>query len=162
MKLYWHPVSLMPWRVRIALAEKSLAYEEVIIDLPGGASHRPEFLVLNPFGQVPVLEDEGMTFAESTAILEYLEDKHPEPALMPPSAPARADVRQLMCWSNGPWMMSWKRGWRPLHWVFPIPQRCGRRAAPNSNTMSPFWPPGWSGRNGWPATTRLPTSAMRR
>lgn len=113
MKLYWHPVSLMPWRVRIALAEKGLDCEDVVIDLPGGASHRPEFLALNPFGQVPVLEDGGRAFAESTAILEFLEDTHPRPALMPASAMARAEVRQLMCWSNGPWMMSWKR------WVAP-------------------------------------------
>jgi glutathione S-transferase len=119
MKLYWHPVSLMPWRVRIALAEKSLDYEEVVIDLPGGASHRPEFLALNPFGQVPVLEDGGRAFAESTAILEYLEETHPRPALMPAAADARAEVRQLMCWSNGPWMMSWKRWVAPASLGFP-------------------------------------------
>ncbi len=119
MKLYWHPVSLMPWRVRIALAEKGLDYEEAVIDLPGGASRQPAFLALNPFGQVPVLEDGGRVFAESTAILEYLEEIHPEPALMPVSASARADVRQLMCWSNGPWMMSWKRWVAPASLGFP-------------------------------------------
>jgi len=119
MKLYWHPVSLMPWRVRIALAEKGLAFEEVIIDLPGGASHRPEFLALNPFGQVPVLEDDRRAFAESTAILEYLEETRPEPALMPTCPSARAEIRQLMCWSNGPWMMSWKRWLAPASMGFP-------------------------------------------
>ncbi len=119
MKLYWHPVSLMPWRVRIALAEKGLSYEEAIIDLPGGASHRPEFLALNPFGQVPVLEDDGRAFAESTAILEYLEEIRPEPALLPKSPSARAEVRQLMCWSNGPWMLSWKRWLAPASMGFP-------------------------------------------
>lgn len=119
MKLYWHPVSLMPWRVRIALAEKGLDYEEAVIDLPGGASHQPDFLALNPFGQVPVLEDDGRAFAESTAILEYLEETHPRPALMPASAAARADVRQLMCWSNGPWMLSWKRWMAPVSMGFP-------------------------------------------
>lgn len=119
MKLYWHPVSLMPWRVRIALAEKGLDYEEVVIDLPGGASHQPDFLALNPFGQVPVLEDDGRAFAESTAILEYLEETHPRPALMPVPATARADVRQLMCWSNGPWMLSWKRWVAPASMGFP-------------------------------------------
>lgn len=123
MKLYWHPVSLMPWRVRIALAEKGLSCDEVVIDLPGGASHQPAFLALNPFGQVPVLEDDGTAFAESTAILEYLEDTHPEPPLMPLSAPARAEVRQLMCWSNGPWMLSWKRWVGPASMGFPdIPE----------------------------------------
>lgn len=119
MKLYWHPVSLMPWRVRIALAEKGLNYEEAVIDLPGGASHEPAFLALNPFGQVPVLEDDGRAFAESTAILEYIEETHPRPALMPPSPAARADVRQLMCWSNGPWMTSWKRWVGPTSMGFP-------------------------------------------
>lgn len=119
MKLYWHPVSLMPWRVRIALAEKGLDYEEVVVDLPGGASHQPDFLALNPFGQVPVLEDGGRAFAESTAILEYLEDSHRQPPLMPAAAAARAEVRQLMCWSNGPWMMSWKRWVAPASLGFP-------------------------------------------
>lgn len=119
MKLYWHPVSLMPWRVRIALAEKGLDCEEAVIDLPGGASHRPDFLALNPFGQVPVLEDDGHAFAESTAILEYLDEVHPQPPLMPARPAARADVRQLMCWSNGPWMMSWKRWVAPASLGFP-------------------------------------------
>jgi len=119
VKLYWHPVSLMPWRVRIALAEKGLDSAEVIIDLPGGASHQPDFLALNPFGQVPVLEDGGRAFAESTAILEYLEETYPRPALMPAAADARAEVRQLMCWSNGPWMMSWKRWVAPASLGFP-------------------------------------------
>lgn len=119
MKLYWHPVSLMPWRVRIALAEKGLDCEETVIDLPGGASHRPDFLALNPFGQVPVLEDGGRPFAESTAILEYLEETQPLPALMPASPAERADARQLMCWSNGPWMTSWKRWAAPASMGFP-------------------------------------------
>ena len=109
----------MPWRVRIALAEKGLDYEEAVIDLPGGASHKPDFLALNPFGQVPVLEDDGRAFAESTAILEYIEETHPEPPLMPSSAADRADVRQLMCWSNGPWMTSWKRWVGPTSMGFP-------------------------------------------
>jgi glutathione S-transferase len=42
-----------------------------------------DFLRLNPFGQIPVLEDEGVTIAESIAILEYLEERYPTPALMP-------------------------------------------------------------------------------
>jgi glutathione S-transferase len=113
MKLYWHPVSLMPWRVRIALAEKGLACDEEIIDLPGGASRRPAFLALNPFGQVPVLEDDGTVIAESTAILEYLEELKPDPALMPARPAARATVRQLMGWSNDIWPFSWKR------WIAP-------------------------------------------
>lgn len=113
MKLYWHPVSLMPWRVRIALAEKALAFEEEIVDLPGGAGQEPAFLALNPFGQAPVLEDRGTVIAESTAILEYLEELAPEPRLMPTALSARALVRQFMGWSTDTWPFSWKR------WVAP-------------------------------------------
>jgi glutathione S-transferase len=113
LKLYWHPVSLMPWRVRIALAEKGLACDEEIIDLPGGASRQPAFLALNPFGQVPVLEDGDMVIAESSAILEYLEELKPDPPLMPATPAGRAVVRQLMGWSNDIWPFSWKR------WIAP-------------------------------------------
>jgi glutathione S-transferase len=70
MKLYWHLFSVVPRRVRIALREKDLACEEIEVDLPGGALRQPEFRRLNPFGQVPVLEDGGLVIAESIAILE--------------------------------------------------------------------------------------------
>jgi glutathione S-transferase len=60
MRLYWHPFSIFPRRVRIALLEKGVPCEDVIVDLPGGALNTPEFRRLNPFGQVPVLEDDGL------------------------------------------------------------------------------------------------------
>jgi glutathione S-transferase len=56
MRLYWHPFSVVPRRVRIAVREKGVACEEVQVDLPGGALRQPAFRRLNPFGQVPVLE----------------------------------------------------------------------------------------------------------
>jgi glutathione S-transferase len=97
VRLYWHPFSIFPRRVRIALREKGLACDEVIVDLPGGALKTPEFRRLNPFGQVPVLEDDGLVLYESVAILEYLEERHPTPPLMPAGDPvARARTRQLM------------------------------------------------------------------
>ncbi len=97
MRLYWHPFSIFPRRVRIALREKRLACEELIVDLPGGALKTPEFRQLNPFGQVPVLDDDGLVLYESVAILEYLEERHPAPSLMPAGNPtARARTRQLM------------------------------------------------------------------
>ncbi len=96
MKLYWHPFSLFPRRVRVALREKGIAHEEVLVDLPGGALREPEFRRLNPFGQVPVLEDDGVVIYESLAILEYLEDRHPAPPLLPNDPARRAEVRQLM------------------------------------------------------------------
>lgn len=96
MRLYWHPFSIFPRRVRIALREKGIACEEVEIDLPGGATRTAEFRRLNPFGQVPVLDDDGVVIYESVAILEYLEERHPTPALLPADAAGRARARQLM------------------------------------------------------------------
>ena len=78
-------------RVRIVLAEKAIPYEPVEIDL----SNRPAWLYAkNPSGRVPVLEeDEGLVLPESRVIMEYLEERFPEPALMPADAAERALVR---------------------------------------------------------------------
>ena len=95
-RLHWHPFSIFPRRVRVALLEKGLAWEDVIVDLPGGATHGEAFRRLNPFGQVPVLEDDGLVLYESIAILEYLEEQHPTPALLPHDRAARALARQHM------------------------------------------------------------------
>jgi len=113
MKLYWHPFSIMPWRVRIALHEKSIAYEEVRVDVYTSAQRSAEFLRLNPFGQIPVLEDGDLVIAESIAILEYLEERYPSPRLMPLDACVRATVRQFMCWGTDYWPPAWKK------WIAP-------------------------------------------
>jgi glutathione S-transferase len=78
-------------RVRIVLAEKGLAYDAVEIDL----TDRPAWLYeKNPLGRVPVYEeDEGLVLPESRVIMEYLEERYPEPALLPPDAAERALVR---------------------------------------------------------------------
>ena len=96
MRLYWHPFSIFPRRVRIALREKAMACEEVEVDLPGGATRDAAFRQLNPFGQVPVLEDDGLVIYESIAILEYLEERQPTPALLPRELAERARARQWM------------------------------------------------------------------
>jgi glutathione S-transferase len=96
VRLHWHPFSIFPRRIRIALHEKQIPYEDVIVDLPGGALRTPEFRRLNPFGQVPVLEDGDLVLYESIAILEYLEERHPRPALMSADPVVRARTRQLM------------------------------------------------------------------
>jgi glutathione S-transferase len=78
-------------RVRITLAEKSLPYETVAIDL----SDRPGWLYeKNPAGRVPVLEeDDGLLLPESVVIMEYLEERFPEPALLPADPAERALAR---------------------------------------------------------------------
>ena len=78
-------------RVRITLAEKGLAYEAVEIDL----DDRPAWLYeKNPLGRVPVWEeDEGLVLPESQVIMEYLEERYPEPALLPVDAAERALAR---------------------------------------------------------------------
>jgi glutathione S-transferase len=113
MKLYWHPFSIFPRRVQIALREKGIDCEEVEVDLPGGALRGPEFRRLNPFGQVPVLQDGDLVIAESIAILEYIEERYPTPALMPTGAANRAVVRQFMLCSGDYLAPAWKA------WVAP-------------------------------------------
>ena len=80
-------------RVRIVLAEKDVPHETVVIDL----SDRPAWLYeKNPSGKVPVLEDDGWVLPESAVIDEYLEERHPEPALLPADPGERAVARLLV------------------------------------------------------------------
>src|SRR6266581_2675262 len=77
-------------RVRIVLAEKGVEYEDVQIDL----SDRPAWLwEKNPLGKVPVLEEDAFVLPESPVIMEYLEERYPEPALLPADPAARALAR---------------------------------------------------------------------
>jgi maleylacetoacetate isomerase len=97
MKLYTYYRSSAAYRVRIALNFKAIAYESLPRHLSrGGGEHRqPEFLALNPQGLVPVLEDNGSALTQSLAIIEYLEETHPEPPLLPRAPLLRARVRAL-------------------------------------------------------------------
>ncbi len=70
-------------KVRIALAEKGLSYDLILVDIAAGETRRPEFLRLNPYGRVPVLIDEDAVIYDSTIINEYLDDEYPSPPLLP-------------------------------------------------------------------------------
>lgn len=72
LKLYHHPLSGHSHRVHLALSLLGLSYELITVDLMKAAHKRPEFLALNPFGQVPVLDDGGTIVFDSNAILVYL------------------------------------------------------------------------------------------
>ncbi|CAM5787119.1 maleylacetoacetate isomerase [Castellaniella caeni] len=98
MKLFNYWRSSTAYRVRIALEIKGLVYERVAVNLArnGGENLRSEYLAVNPHGRVPsLLLDDGRVLIQSPAILEYLEECHPTPALLPTAATDRAAVRAL-------------------------------------------------------------------
>jgi len=92
LRLYFHPASTYARRVRIALLEKDIDFEPVILDMAARAHRAPEYLALNPYGRVPTIDDDGFVLYESAAILQYLEATHPAPALLPADARGRARV----------------------------------------------------------------------
>jgi maleylacetoacetate isomerase len=83
------------FRVRIALNLKSLAYGTVPHHLRRGEQNLPNYRQINPPGLVPAMEIGGKTFTQSLAIIEYLDETHPEPPLLPKDAAGRARVRAL-------------------------------------------------------------------
>jgi len=95
MKLYGYFRSSAAFRVRIALNLKGLAYEQAAIHLRKNEQQKPEYLALQPQGLVPALEDQGDVFLQSLAIIEYLDETHPEPPLLPRDPAGRARVRAL-------------------------------------------------------------------
>lgn len=93
IKLHHHPMSTYSRKVRIALTEKGIPFERVLVDLGKGEHKKPEYLAMNPNGKVPTLVDDGFVIFESTAICEYLEDKFPTPSFLPGDPQARARAR---------------------------------------------------------------------
>jgi maleylacetoacetate isomerase len=98
VKLYSYFRSSAAYRVRIALNLKGIAYDTIPIHLikDGGHNKRPEFRAINPQMRVPVLvTPAGDTLTQSLAIIEYLDETHPQPPLLPKDPIARAKVRAL-------------------------------------------------------------------
>jgi maleylacetoacetate isomerase/maleylpyruvate isomerase len=97
MKLYGFWRSLATYRVKVALALKSIKVDEVSIDLLKGEQHNSDYRDVNPQAVVPalVLDDGGPPLFQSMAILEYLEETKPQPPLLPKDARGRARVRGL-------------------------------------------------------------------
>ena len=90
---YWR--SGTSYRTRIALNLKGLAYEQAPVDLRQGGQKSEAYLRLNPQGLVPALEVPGGVLIQSPAILEWLEETYPDPALLPSDALGRAQVRAM-------------------------------------------------------------------
>ena len=89
MKLYGFWRSLATYRVRVAMTLKGLKAEEISIDLLKGKQNTEDYLAVNPQGVVPalVLDDGGPPLVQSLAILEYIEETHPQPRLLPQRDP---------------------------------------------------------------------------
>jgi len=96
IKLYDFKSSPNCQRVKVVLAEKNLPYEIVPIDLQKKEQKTPEYLKLNPYGKVPVLTDDSTVLYESLIINEYLEEKYPNPPLMPKDPAKKAKARILV------------------------------------------------------------------
>ena len=83
-------------KVRIVLAEKNLEFDMKVEKL---WERREEFLALNPAGDLPVLiEEDGQTLSDAAAIVEFLDETHPEPPLIGRNPAIRAEVRRLAAW----------------------------------------------------------------
>ncbi|MDR4306777.1 glutathione S-transferase [Chelatococcus sambhunathii] len=101
MKLYHHPLSGHAHRARLFLSLLGVPHEAVEVDLKAGAHKRPEFLALNPFGQVPVLDDEGTVVSDSNAILVYLARKLGRTDWLPEDAREEAAVQRWLSVAAG-------------------------------------------------------------
>ena len=95
MELYGAARSSASFRVRIALAYKGLAHGSGYVSLVKGEHAEAKYRSINTQGLVPALVDDGRLFAQSLAIIEYLEERHPEPPLLPVELPDRAYVRAI-------------------------------------------------------------------
>ena len=95
MKLYTYFRSSAAFRVRIALNLKAIAYEPAFVHLPRGEHRARDYGAVNPQALVPTLDDAGTLLTQSLAIIEYLDETHPETPLLPKDLLGRARVRSL-------------------------------------------------------------------
>jgi glutathione S-transferase len=98
---YGFPLSGHAHRVKLFLSLLGLPYDEIVIDLPAGAHKQPDFLALNPFGQVPVIDDGGTIVADSNAILVYLATRYADESWLPRDAAGAAAVQRWLSVAAG-------------------------------------------------------------
>lgn len=112
MKLYMSQTSGNAYKVRLLLEFLKVPYEKVLLDLKNKEHKRPEFLKLSPRGQVPVLEDGGRAFWDSTACLVYVARKHGGEQWLPTDPAGMAEVMQWLALSNNEihYGLQWARG----------------------------------------------------
>jgi glutathione S-transferase len=99
IRFWYGSGSPFSWRVQLVLEEKGLPYEPILLSFEKGEHKSPQHLARSPHGKVPALADDGVTLYESSAIVEYLEDRYPAPPLLPADAARRAEARieELEC-----------------------------------------------------------------
>ena len=95
MRLYTYWRSSASFRLRIALSVKGIPVEQVPMHLRKNEQHSADYLRLNPQGLVPALAVGGAVLSQSLAIIEYLEETHPQPPLLPRAPLARAEIRSM-------------------------------------------------------------------
>jgi glutathione S-transferase len=101
MKLYHHPLSGHAHRARLFLSLLDVPHEAIELDLAAGAHKAPDFLALNPFGQVPVLDDDGTIVADSNAILVYLAKRFGRTDWLPEDPRGAAGVQRWLSVAAG-------------------------------------------------------------
>lgn len=102
IQLYRHPLSGHSHRVELMLSLLGLEFDRIDVDLMKGEHTRPEFLARNPFGQVPVLDDDGYLLADSNAILVYLAKRYGAGLWLPEDPSGAADVQRWLSVAAGP------------------------------------------------------------
>lgn len=94
LKFYYNPISVNARRVWIALLEKQIPFEPILVNLDGDQFHG-DFTAINPLQRIPAIVDNGFRVVESLAILDYLEARYPMPSLMPSEPETIAIVRMI-------------------------------------------------------------------
>lgn len=93
LRFFYGSGSPFAWRVQLALEEKGIAYQPVLLSFQAGDLKKPEYVAISPHAKVPAVVDGDVALYESQPILEYLEERHPAAALLPADPAARALVR---------------------------------------------------------------------
>lgn len=130
IRLHHHPLSGHAHRVKLFLSLLQLPFEETLVDLTKGAQKRPEFLALNPFGQVPVIQDGEVTLADSNAILTYLALRYDDSGRWLPRDPlGAARVQRWLSVAAGPLVNGPGNARVNVLFGRPHDDRCGEIAA---------------------------------
>jgi len=101
IRLYRHPLSGHAHRAELFLSLLELPFERVDVDLAAGAHKQPEFLSINPFGQLPAINDAGVIVSDSNAILVYLATKYADPSWLPRDPEGAAAVQRWLSVAAG-------------------------------------------------------------